>query len=77
MTLYTQFFSASLISLAVGSFLFIISVVEDIKINLHSIHKATKNPKKSELQVLNEMSHFIQLHTDAKQLIEQRNLLVQ
>lgn len=57
----------SITSLGVGIFSFAASIVENIKINLHSIQEDVKN-KRDRLQILKRWSHFIRLHMDAKQL---------
>lgn len=44
-------------------------MVEDIKVNLHSIRKHLKTDG-SRFEISKDMARFIQLHTDAKQLSE-------
>lgn len=60
-------FTACIFSWCIGCFLFIVAMVEDIKVNLHSIRKHLKTGG-DRSQTLKKVLHFIQLHTDAKQL---------
>lgn len=62
------YFAASLISLGIGSFLFITNVVtKDVKDILKSINKNADRSSNGTL-ILKEFSDYFQLHSKAKQL---------
>lgn len=61
------FFNAGLVPLAIGIFLFTLSMTEDIKNNLNSVNEMIKI-KGTRPEIYKKITHSIRLHSKAKQL---------
>lgn len=71
MILHTLRLVASVLSLALGTFLFAISSVKDLKCELVSINEMAKR-KKTRLGVARKLYNFLEIHSDLKRLSKSR-----
>ena len=69
MMLYIVQMSACIISMGFGAYTFIIALTEDIKIGISTINYAAKT-QADRLEIVEQISNFIEIHLNAKQLSE-------
>lgn len=63
---YQMFNVACILSIGFGAYLFIMTLTEDLKMRIAAINECGKN-QASELDALEKVTEFIQLHSDTKQ----------
>lgn len=59
--------TACALSFALGTFIFAVSLVNDIKNDLHAINEMTKQ-KKTQSNISKQLFKFMDIHSDVKQL---------
>lgn len=67
MVSYVFYFIACIISLAIGSFVLLTGLINDLNENLKTINENIKTDE-THVQILYQLSEFAQFHSEAKQL---------
>lgn len=69
---------ASCLCIGLGVYLFLVTVITDIKRNFRSINERAKKTRRNQPQMtFNQLAETIQLHSDSKQLLSTRRNLKQ
>lgn len=66
---YTLVLCACILSIGIGMYMFLFSVVEDIKRDLRLTNELAKTPRNQCQMVFKELSDVLQLHSDSKQCV--------
>lgn len=69
MLMYVSYAVACILSIGFGAYSFIIAMTEDIKINVNITNDDIKI-KKNRSKIVEQISDFIEIHSNAKQLSE-------
>lgn len=64
-------YAAHLIAHGIGMNLFIVALIEDVKLSLFELNDGIKSGSMNRLQIHQKISDYIQFHCDAKQLRNQ------
>lgn len=72
-TLNLELLTMSIMVIAIGPCLILISMTKDLKYNLHILDISARL-KEDPVKIVRDFSEFIQLHSDAKQLSQQKKL---